>query len=77
MSLDRRLCRLEKLSGGCPECGRGSDVPEEIVVVWEDIDGPSEEEEGREFCEACGRPTTIVVTWEDLEEPEPPGEAGS
>ncbi len=71
MSLDRRLCRLESVSGGCSECGYSLGVPDDYDVIWDDTEDSGEAEV--EFCEECGRQTTFVVGWADLDGAEPAG----
>jgi len=74
MSLDRRLCRLESVSGCCSECGfDAAGIPPggEYEVVWDDTEEAGER--GPEFCGACGRQTAFVVGWADLEEAQPGG----
>jgi len=85
-SLDRRLRRLEGVSGSgaCSVCGFGADgLPPAsgaaggnppcgaYEVVWDDAEEAGEG--GPERCGACGRQTAATIVWADLEEPETDG----
>lgn len=70
--LDTRLRRLENGGKPCPECGFDGDRSKvEIVVEWEDLDGPDTNvPDVPEFCSTCGDQLTYIVTWEDLPDQE-------
>lgn len=63
MSLNRRLCRLERIRRGCPACGQGpgGSFAEGYEVVWDDGGEPPPEDAEPEFCPACGRQTSYTV----------------
>lgn len=81
-SLNRRLCRLERIRRGCRVCGCRADGSfEDYDVLWDDGgEPPPEDAEPEEFCPACGRQTVFTVTWEDLDDEDleelPPGGGG-